>query len=451
MRRFFLVPLARVRYSIHSMRLNRVLRIVCAFIALATTASFAQQYTVKKLVFDGKMPYPQAALEAASGIKPGDVITQDTMQQAAQHLSDTGAFADISMSLDGPIKAITVIFKVKAASPDNMLQASFNNLIWFTPAEIDAGLHSRVPLYGPTLPESGNLQDAVQKAIEEMLQQKSISATIKHEVIEPTAERPARYVDFYASRPSIRIHNLRFTGVSSDLAPAMRERMTKLIGSPLNDGISRLNTVDQLLAPYLANGYISAQVTGRTLTQVATTPDRIDVDLAGAIDPGTLFHIGEVTWAGSPQISSEAFAAASPLHSGNLASTDAVAKAVGLLTGPYRAQGYADVIVDPHPTLDAAAGRASYAFTVTPGEVYHIHTITSAGLTAAQQSDYDANWKLKTGDIFNPNYITSFLKNNTALRSFDGYSASYRATRDPDTHLVDVEVTFIHGGVITVR
>jgi outer membrane protein assembly factor BamA len=433
------------------MRLNRVLRIVCALIALATTASFAQQYTVKKLFFDGKMPYPQAALEAASGIKPGDIITQDTMQQAAQRLSDTGAFADISMSLDGPIKGITVIFKVKAASPDNMLQASFNNLIWFTPAEIDAGLHSRIPLYGPTLPESGNTQDAVQNALADMLQQKGVTATIKHEVIEPSAARPARYVDFFVSHPTIRIREVHLSGVSTDLAPAVRQRLTKLMGAPLNLGISRVNSDDLLLEPYLTGGYISAQLTGRTVTQVTPTPERIDIDLSGTINPGPLYHLGEVTWAGSPQMSSAAFATASPLHTGDLASTEILAKAVATLAYAYRCQGYADVIVDPHPALDASTGRVSYAFTVAPGEVYHIHSITPLNLPAAQQREFDANWKLKAGDIFNPDYIVRFLIDNTKLTSFDGYSASFKATRDPDTRLVDVEVTFVHGGVITVR
>ena len=94
--------------------------------------------------------------------------------------------------------------------------------------------------------------------------------------------------------------------------------------------------------------------------------------------------------------------------------------------------------------IDAAANTVSYTFTVSPGEQYRIHSVNTLNLNPTQQADFNKAWKLKAGDLFNPDYITHFIENNTALRSFQNYVASYKAVRDPAAHQVDVTITFVH-------
>jgi outer membrane protein insertion porin family len=53
---------------------------------------------------------------------------------------------------------------------------------------------------------------------------------------------------------------------------------------------------------------------------------------------------------------------------------------------------------------------------------------------------------MKPGDFYDVNYMTEFLKQNSALQTLRGYSATYKAISDPDTHLVDLTVTFGKGG-----
>jgi outer membrane protein assembly factor BamA len=432
------------------MRPYRVLCIACSLLFLAATPLLAQ-YTIKKIVFDGITPYTQAALEAASGLKAGDSMTSDSMQQAAQRLVDTGAFDDLQVTVDGPTKAISVIFKVKPANAAHQLTATFDNFIWFTPAELDAGLHARVPLYGALLPESGNLQDTVQTALSDMLKEKGVTATLDHQVFEPSVERPARIVAYRVKTPSILIHTVHLTGVTQEFAPAIQERAGKIVGRPFGEGLEHLTTAEILLTPYLTAGYLNAQLSNRMLTPTASSPERIDVDLAATVETGVPFHVGEIVWAGSPEMSSAAFAAASPLHSGDLASTVTLAKSVDLLAAAYRKEGRNDVIVSPGSSIDKATSLVSYTFGVTPGEVYHVRSITPINLSPAQQNDFSRGWLLKPGDVYNPEYIQNFLKMNTALRSFEGYSASFKAVSDPENHLVDVALTFSRGSSPTAH
>jgi outer membrane protein assembly factor BamA len=433
------------------MRLYRVVRILSALVflaSLASTPTFAQ-YTLKKIVFDGATPYTQAALEAASGLKPGDKVNNETLQQAAQRLSDTGAFGDLEITFDGPATAISIIFKIMPLDPSHQLTVTFDNLIWFTPEELDAGLRSRVPLFASVLPESGNLQDAVQAALADMLKERGITATLTHEVFDPSALRPVRIVAYRVKTPAIILRAIKLTDVSPEFSAPIRDISSKVTGRPYGEGLEKLTSEEILLTPYLKAGYLNAHLSGRTLTPTTLSPDRIDVDLAAAVNAGAPFHIGDIVWAGSPQMSSEAFTAASPLHTGDLANPTTLARSVDLLAAAYRKQGYADVIVAPMPSVDTTASRVSYTFTVIPGEVYRIRSLTPLNLTPAQQNDFNRGWTLKAGDIFNSEYITNFLQQNTALRSFEGYSATFKAIRDPESHLVDVTVIFSRGSLRT--
>jgi outer membrane protein insertion porin family len=429
----------------------RAFRTVCALVCLAATPAPAQ-YTLKKIIFEGATaPYTQAALEATSGLKSGDHATNDTLQQAAQRLSDTGAFGDLQVTFDGAVNAMSIIFKIKPLDPSHQLTVAFDNFIWFTPEELETSLRARVPLFSPILPEAGNLQDAVQTALADMLKEKGVTATVTHNVFEPSPVRPVRIVAYRVKTPAIRLRSVNLSGVSPEFAAPIHEIQAKIVGKSFNDGFEDLTTAEVLLAPYLKAGYLNAHLTSRVLTPTASSPDRVNVDLVAVVDAGIPFHIGNIVWAGSPQMSSEAFAAVSPLHSGDLVTPAAIAKSIDLLAAPYRKQGYADVIVSPNPSIDTATNRVSYTFTVIPGEAYRIRTLTSFNLNPAQQSDFNRAWTLKAGDVFNSEYITNFLQQNTALRSFDGYSATFKAIRDPETHLVDVTVTFVHGTTITVN
>jgi outer membrane protein insertion porin family len=106
------------------------------------------------------------------------------------------------------------------------------------------------------------------------------------------------------------------------------------------------------------------------------------------------------------------------------------------------------VIVEAVPTADPAGHQVAYTISVKPGEQYRIHQVTTNNLDPAAQADFDRGFLMKAGEVFNPEYVTGFLKNNTALRALEGYSASFKAYADPNTHTVDLVLTFARGSVV---
>jgi hypothetical protein len=67
-------------------------------------------------------------------------------------------------------------------------------------------------------------------------------------------------------------------------------------------------------------------------------------------------------------------------------------------------------------------------------------------LNPTQKADFDKAWTLKPGDIYNESYVTDFLKNNSAVRSLEGLSASFKTVADPDAHTVELILTFAGQG-----
>ena len=421
------------------------LRLLGIFCLLATSA-LSQQYTVKNIVFDGKMPYSQAALEAASGIKPGDTLSKDQLQSASQKLIDTGAFADLSSTLDGPAKSITVIFKVKPQDPARILTASFDNFVWYQPSELAAEIQKTVPLFDGTVPEAGNEQDAIVAALKQLLSSKGVTGgTISVESVAPSPSQPLRVLELRLTKPAVRIHSLKVDGMRPNFASAKDKLIQALTGKAYNESILPKSLQNILLNVYKNAGFQAAKVT-LTRTIASSTDTAVDVDVAATIEEGDVYRLSKLDWPGSPMMSTEAFNAEANLHPGDVASQKTLLQSLGKLEAAYRRKGYMDVIVTATPQLDTTAHTAAFTVAVIPGEAYKLSAVTPLHLDPTQKADFDKAWQLKPGDVYDESYVAEFLHNNSAVKSLEPLTASFKTVANPDAHTVELILTFVGPG-----
>lgn len=416
-------------------------------VALATVAPLpAQQYTVKNIVFNGTTPYSQSSLEAASGLKPGDTIAKADLQTASQRLVDTGAFDDLQSSLDGPFKAVTVIFKVRAVDPSRMLTASFDNFVWFPPEELSAELQKLVPLFNGSVPEAGNQTDAIIAALRKLLSEKGVDATIIFEPIAPSPSQPLRLAEFRVTKPMVRFHSLTLNGVAPPFSVALNKLSSAAPGKPYVEGLVPFSLSNAILSVYKDAGYQASNVTSLTRKIASSDGSSADVDVSATVEPGELYHLSKLEWAGSPVMSSEGFAAEANLRPGDVASQKALLESLGKLEAAYHNKGYIDAVVTAKPRFDSASHEVTFTIAAMPGEQYKLRQVTPEHLSPAQRKDFDSAWKMRPGDIFDEGYAASFLRNNSALQSFNGYSAKFKTIADPDAHTVDLIMTFVRDG-----
>jgi outer membrane protein insertion porin family len=367
----------------------------------------------------------------------------DDLGVAAQRLVDSGFFFNVGATLAGRTDAVTVLFDTKPVDRTQMIHVGFENFVWLTHAEIEDLLHARSPLFLDYLPENSPLIDTFAGVLSDALAAKGITATIAHVTVEPTMLHSERVLEFRITKPVIRVANVKLTGVRPDLAPLIQQSINATVKNPYNDGLAGETTQDRILAPLLDAGYIQASLSDVSLAPTVAGGATFVV-LSATLSPGDVFHVSGISFSGAPLLSADAFAATEKLHPGDLASRALLFQTLAPLDAAYRKQGYMDVIIKALPTVDTATHQVAYTISVTPGEQYRIHNVTADNLDPDASDAFDLSFQMKPGDLYNPDYVTEFLKYKTAPEVLKGYTATFKAYANPDNHTVDLVLTFAH-------
>ena len=420
--------------------------VLALFLTLFPAAAFGQTHTAARIDFSDKGVFTQAQLETAANLHPGTTFTQKQLSEAAQRLVDTGYFTDMGAALEGKVAAITVRFADKPVPTSQMLHVGFHNFIWLTHDEIEAAIAARFPLFIDYLPENSAQQEVIKSSLTDALAAKSITATVAFDELEPTLNHAQREIVFEVTQPPVRVANIHLTGVSPDLAPYVQKSVNATAHKKYVESSADETSYDSILAPLLDAGYAAATLGNPSAVPSPAADGGVGVVLSAQLKPGVVYHVASLTFAGSPLLSAEAFAAAAKLHPGDIASHRALIETLLPIDAAYRSKGYMDVVVDAHPALDTTAHTIAYTVTVQPGEQYRIHEVTANNLTPAAKADFDRGFLLRPGTLYDPAYIATFLKKNTALTALAGYSASFKAYADPAAHTVDVVIDFFRTG-----
>lgn len=421
----------------------RIHRLVAPLLLAFSISAFAQ-YSIQKIVIHGGAPYTDSEVLAVSGLQPGQMMSHNSLGNAAQHLLDTGVFADAAIELTGTGLARTVQIELKPLPVSALARATFANFPWWTPAELDAALGKSVPFYRGGIPPAGNLPDSVSAALTSMLLEKGVHGTVSNGPAQPTNSHPQLTWHFHIDDPPIRLSGIHLHG---EIPPAVVSMLQQLVshaaGAPYNEAPGGIE--DFVLLPLRDAGYVNAQLTNLTRTATAGGSG-YTVDLTATVMPGELFHVSSMSWQPTPIYPQEAFAHDAALHVADVASYKGLLQTEQVIVNAYLHLGYLDAYVDAHAHTDDAAHTVGYALSITPGEIYHVKTVTPVNLPATAQQDFDRGWLLKPGTVYDPIYVQHFLTNNTALRNLAGYTAGFQAAADPQTHLVDLTINFIHAG-----
>jgi outer membrane protein assembly factor BamA len=404
----------------------------------------AQSFTLPPITFTGAPAFSQADLLKVSGLQPGATATQADVQAAAQHLSDTGLFSDIRFQSN----TTGLVYDLKPVPPDNLLPASFTNFVWWSPAELTSALKARVPLYTGLVPTAGNLQDTISSALKAMVAEKGVTAHIVAIAISAQPGAAPSSIGFAIDSPQVRVHTLTLVHASPAMQPRLDPVIKDQINQPYDTNTTRTAITAALTSAYHNAGYLDMAVLNLAQAPPQVTPTGVDLAFTTTLSEGQPYQLFQLTWPGSDIISTADFNKQVKMKPGDMASEAALRQSLSIIAGAYFAKGFQDAKVKAPATFDHLSHHVSYTITVDPGPQYHIHSVKALGLSDEQQKQFDSAWHMNPGDFYDATYLTEFLHKNSALQSLAGYSATYKATSDPDTHLVDLTITFAKGGVL---
>ena len=325
--------------------------------SFASASLFAQSILLpKSITFTGAPVYTQDELLTYVALRPGATSTQQAIQDAAQHLSDTGLFSDIHYESNPK----GLVFALTLMPQDNLLPVRYKNFVWWTPAQLEALVRTRVPLYQGSVPISGNLQDKVAEALKAIVSEKGV-ATVTIAALPSVAQPGASptAMAFAIDGPQVLIHSLTVAQAS----PAMQAKLDKVIKSQIGQffeqDATRTDIASRVSTVYRNDGFLDIAVTDVTFATPVITPTSIDLNVTATLREGEPYRISTLSWPGSPILSTADFERSNKLHAEDIASEAVLRQSLGILSRAYFSKGYQDARIQAPAVMDAPTHHVS--------------------------------------------------------------------------------------------
>lgn len=416
------------------MRPSRAFRTLCILFLSISLSLAAQTYTPHRIVFTGTS-LDQSALVKLAAVAPGKPITSKEIDAAMQRIVDTGLFAEIRYSVDDS----ALNFFVTPQATSAMLPAIYGNFVFWKPDELASLVHSRLPLFTGQVPTDGNLQQSVQDALAAILLDNGIKANVESIL---TQEKT---VNFFIAQPSVQIRQVRVDSVSPVAGPRVTEVLQSFAGTDF-DRYSAEAIHHRLVDTYYDLGFLDSAIDLPHYDKPVVEPSHILLDFSTSVREGGQYHVSKLEWPDSSIVKKSDFEKAAQLKKGDVAARILLLATNAHIEGEFARYGYLDAHVTVQGRKDDSNHTIEYAFAVDPGEIYHLKGVKTTNFTDQQQKDFDKNWKLSSGSVYDGGYASTFFQ-SSMTGSFQGYVPNIRVAANRNDHTVDLVITLVKTGV----
>jgi outer membrane protein insertion porin family len=401
----------------------------------------AQKFQPKTIQFKGAPEYSDQELLDAAGLKKGTVLNFAEMKGHSQKMMDTGIFETLSFKFDGVDLIYTLI-------PSTTLYPLHIENLPLTPGkELDAALHDRFPLYHGKVPGDGGLMEQVRQALEEMLAAHGIKATVMAAAFADPKVHKVTAITYSIASPPVRVGKIHLDGVSSALQAKVESVASHETGSSFDTENAARNLEHAFELFYGDEGYAAVKVHALRSGDPVATDTAIDIPFSVTVEEGRFFKLGSIHLPPNALVT--------PADIDKIVGPDAHVAAKGqtlrttwfLITSRYKAAGYLDCVVTPHPEFDEATGTVNYTVAVDPGPVYHLAFVKFDGVSDELRSRLIRLWQMLPGDAFDESYVANFImraekEDPVLMRSLAGVKVTYDVLADQQTREVNCVIHF---------
>jgi outer membrane protein assembly factor BamA len=405
-------------------------RILSALLLLSALApsTLAQTYTPKQIRIDAPAGVDTAEALRIAALPSGVPLTKQEIETGLQRVVDTGLFSDIAYTVNSD----ALVIKLTPSASSQLQPAHFSNFVWWQPAELETLVESSVPAYHGKLPLAGTLTDQVDAALVSLLHTKGMDAEVSARETGSTADS----VTLSITRPSILIDEVHLQSPLPSLSRQLQTLELRLHGQEFDLAESTRTLQESVNDIYRDAGYLDVSTTAPIYSAPHKDLDAYAVNLTASIQSGDIYRISSIKLPTVPSISPSDLDHAANLQVGSPASAAALRLATAELTKTCTDAGYLDATAKVETSKDIPAHTIAYAFTITPGELYHFASVDTSALTPQQQQSIAHNFQPDPNAIFNQQ-LTSALANALAQLRLSHLPSFLRRTY-PANHTVVV-------------
>jgi outer membrane protein assembly factor BamA len=387
---------------------HRSLLAVALAIVAVTPAIFPSQEQQKSgsapiqlLSVTGSAKFHSEQIVPVTGLRVGQVVTRQDIQDAANALAALGLFSSVRYNFFTATSGVQIHYEVSDAPT---VSAFFDNFPWFTDAELTAFVKTSVPLFDGTAPKRGKILDDIAEALERELETRTITANVSHDLITLpwNEEQVMMFRAEGEAMPSVQ--SVQFTDALASSDRAIADRIGDLVGKPYSRMAVGTFEFEQVRPVYLAHAFLNVKFGDST---VRLNGNKVVVQ--APIDPGPAFTWSGVTWEGNQAIPVAQLDALVNLVPGGSANGIEIEGAWEKVQTAFENLGYLDVAVDAVPHFDQANKRVSYDVKINGGPQYHMGKLVLSGVSLDGEQRLREAWKIAPGAVFNDSIYQEFL------------------------------------------
>ena len=386
---------------------------ICAYLCLGILAlpGLAQTggSTIEEVLLDGSSRFSDAQISLASGLKSGEAIDDSGLSKAANRLAETGAFSEVSYQYRTSNGKMTLTFHV--VDQTKTMLCTFDNFVWFTAEEIDRAIRGEVPLYDGYLPLNGTLTEDVKSALEHLLAQRHVTASVTYLPAAKSPSEPPTEFRYTANGNLPVVTSVEFAG--GPLDPALFSlAKQRLVGRPFSMAYSHLLAEKDLDSIYRNHAYLKAHFSDPRVT-FAEGPAQTDagsVTLVFTVTPGIEYKWHGADWSGNSAYAAPDLDLTLGMEEGSSAALDKILAGMDSVAEAYGKKGYIAAKLVPTQRFNDAAGQVRYSFDVSEGKQFRMGALTVSGYDSGTADRIRKAWRLKSGDIYDSSYPKAFAR-----------------------------------------
>jgi outer membrane protein assembly factor BamA len=415
-----------------------------AAIALLSVCQLApgQKFQPKTIQFKGAPEYSDQELLAAANLKRGIVLTAAEMSEHSKLLMDSGVFDGVTYKFDG----VDMVYQLAIAP--QLYTIHLDNLPLTPGAALDARIHEQLPLFHGKVPAEGSLMDGVIKVLEQALADQGIHATVTATPMGTAGTRQVSAMSFAIIAPPVKVGAVDVQGASPEMAARVKTLADRATGTPFSAESSAAFLERTIGFFYADEGYAAAKVHAARTGNLVVDEAAVNLPFAVTIEEGHIYKLGTIHLPADSLLTQGELDKIVAQQTSAPAQASAPSKGASVrgiwsaIHARYKAKGYLDCAVTPHPELDEASGVVNYTVEIKPGGQYHLGLLRFDNVSDDLKKLLMRNWQMMPGDPFDESYVSGFLataqkSDPVLMRTLAGVKATYTVMADPNTHEVN--------------
>jgi outer membrane protein assembly factor BamA len=360
-------------------------------------AGAIDRFNLARVVVTGSQRYREEDLVRATGLTVNTQVTSDDLQNAANHLGNSGAFATVQFLFKPAVGARGVEADFQVTDAEKYLPAVFENFVWFSDQDLQDALHQAVPLFKGNIPNSGTMSDDVSAALRKFLAAKGLPSEISYIMSATFGGLPTAY-KFKVADANLKISDVMLIGAARMTTEQLAKAVAPLKGTDYLRSDVAIVLEKNLTPIYQQRGYLKFAI-----AEIKPKVDeKSQVTVEATLSEGEQYRLAGLSWSGNTLISSDDLTKHITLKPGNPVDALQLDRDLAQVRKLYGKFGREAVSIKPLPAF--VNDTVSYAFQVTEGDLYRMGKLEIEGVEPEQAHKLEQIWKLAEGQPYDATY-----------------------------------------------